>query len=177
MIHTAKSVATWVGYLTEAEVDFLKTLASTLPKHSIIINIGTGIGTSSLAFAEAREDLRIVSIDTDADAHQKERTVFKLARRKMNRVTQMVGDSKILGQNWQAGLIGMIFVDGDHSYEGCKGDAEAWISNLWNNGIMAFHDYQSWAWDGVQKVVDEIMNGSEFIEQVDTIVAYRVKRI
>ena len=34
-----------------------------------------------------------------------------------------------------------VFVDGDHSYEGCKADIEAWWPKLKKGGIMSGDDY------------------------------------
>ena len=47
----------------------------------------------------------------------------------------------------------LLFIDGDHSYEGCRRDVESWIPHLNTGGLIAMHDY-GWA-DGVRKVVTE----------------------
>lgn len=47
-----------------------------------------------------------------------------------------------------------VFVDADHSYDGCKGDIEAWWPKLRPGAIMAGHDYGS-AFPGVIVAVDE----------------------
>lgn len=36
--------------------------------------------------------------------------------------------------------ISVIFIDGDHSYEGCKRDIEAWYPKMKKGGVMLFHD-------------------------------------
>jgi hypothetical protein len=36
----------------------------------------------------------------------------------------------------------LVFVDGDHSYEGVKADWEAWHHRVQVGGYMAFHDFQ-----------------------------------
>ena len=35
----------------------------------------------------------------------------------------------------------MIWIDGDHSYEGVKGDIDAWTRRVRKGGVIAFHDY------------------------------------
>lgn len=36
--------------------------------------------------------------------------------------------------------VDFLFIDGDHSYEGIKGDWEAWSDNIQSGGIVALHD-------------------------------------
>jgi hypothetical protein len=36
--------------------------------------------------------------------------------------------------------VDFLFIDGDHSYEGIKGDWEAWSDNIKSGGIVALHD-------------------------------------
>jgi predicted O-methyltransferase YrrM len=47
----------------------------------------------------------------------------------------------------------VLFIDGDHSYEGVKADWEAYKSFLKNGSVVIFHDY-GWA-EGVKRVVHE----------------------
>lgn len=49
--------------------------------------------------------------------------------------------------------LGMLFIDGDHSYEGVSADIEAWLPHLSPGGLVAFHDI-GWA-EGVQRAVRE----------------------
>ena len=39
------------------------------------------------------------------------------------------------------GRVHMLFVDGDHSYEGVKADIEGWTPKIVSGGIVAFHDF------------------------------------
>jgi len=52
--------------------------------------------------------------------------------------------------------VDLIFVDGDHEYEGCKMDIETWLPKLKTGGFMAGHDYGHERFPGVKKAVDEI---------------------
>lgn len=45
-----------------------------------------------------------------------------------------------------------IFIDADHSYEGCKADIAAYTPLVADGGILAGHDYH---WPGVKQAVDE----------------------
>lgn len=39
--------------------------------------------------------------------------------------------------------VDFIFIDGDHSYDGLRGDWEAWSVNTIPGGIIALHDSQN----------------------------------
>jgi len=36
--------------------------------------------------------------------------------------------------------VDVIFIDGDHTYEGCKADIENWYPQMAKHGVMLFHD-------------------------------------
>lgn len=52
------------------------------------------------------------------------------------------------------GSLDFVFIDADHSYEGCKRDIEAWFPKVRSGGMVAGHDY-SLDWPMVMKAVDE----------------------
>jgi hypothetical protein len=50
-----------------------------------------------------------------------------------------------------------VFIDADHTYEGCKADIEAWLPKIKKGGFISGHDYENPefpAW-GVKKAVEE----------------------
>jgi predicted O-methyltransferase YrrM len=51
----------------------------------------------------------------------------------------------------------LIFIDGDHSYQGVKADIQAWKDKLKPSGILAGHDYQPGMWSEVCQAVDELL--------------------
>src|SRR5206468_3034194 len=50
--------------------------------------------------------------------------------------------------------INLLWIDGDHSYEGCKSDIIAWLPKVFAGGCVAFHDYGNPC--GVRQAVDEL---------------------
>lgn len=54
-------------------------------------------------------------------------------------------------------LVGVL-IDGDHRYEACKADIEAWMPKVKPGGWIAGHDYTD-KFPGVVRAVDEAFNG------------------
>jgi len=51
----------------------------------------------------------------------------------------------------------LLFIDGDHSYEGVKKDFELWSGLVIEGGIIGFHDYMSKGYPDVTRFVDELL--------------------
>lgn len=51
----------------------------------------------------------------------------------------------------------LLFIDGDHSYEGCMADMQDYASLLMPGGYMVMHDYISPKYPGVKKATDEFI--------------------
>jgi predicted O-methyltransferase YrrM len=51
-----------------------------------------------------------------------------------------VARSQDVGRSWRAGPVDLLFIDGDHSYEGCREDWEVWHPQIRPGGMIAFHD-------------------------------------
>jgi len=68
----------------------------------------------------------------------------KIVRRNSVEAASLFGD----------GELDLVYIDADHSYEGCKADIEAWFPKVKADGFMAFHDYINPAY-GVNRAVKE----------------------
>lgn len=71
------------------------------------------------------------------------------------------GYSVPISAEFPDGHFDLIFIDGDHSYEGCKADIDAWLPKLKIGGFMAGHDYGHERFPGVKKIVDELFPNAE----------------
>jgi hypothetical protein len=58
------------------------------------------------------------------------------------------------------GSLDFVFIDADHSYEGCKADIEAWRPKIKPGGLLSGHDYQNpnFPLFGVTRAVDEFVS-------------------
>ncbi len=77
--------------------------------------------------------------------------------------------------------IDFIFIDGDHSYEGLKGDWEAWRPLIAQRGIVALHDSRSAPTRSIEGAgsvrftADVIKNDPDFrvVEEIDSLTVLR----
>lgn len=195
---TAADVQRAFHYLFPAELPALKMLAIQLPANPLVINIGAGSGTSGLAFMESRPDLALVTVDIENNdsplgSLYSERHVMRAAGfgdQHDVRWSQLHMDSKLAGHTWPMSgerNPNMVFIDGDHSYEGCKGDIEAWLPHIVPGGIIAVHDYlkgdlapdpngpHPMPWPGVDSAVNELLVPNfEMILHVASLIAFKV---
>jgi len=61
--------------------------------------------------------------------------------------------------------IGLLFIDGDHSYEGLKKDL-VWIDLVYHGGIIAFHDYNTSKYPGIVKAITEYQETHHTMDQL-----------
>lgn len=59
------------------------------------------------------------------------------------------------------GYLDFVFIDADHTYEGCKRDILAWLPKVRPGGIISGHDYENGTAWGVKQAVDEIFGEPE----------------
>lgn len=151
---TAEDLRNAFGYLYEDEVPYLKELARSI-EHSpcVVLNIGSGAGTSGLAFAESREDLILHTVDKTNEGNplgclESERDWMKMARLDDKWGVswfQHHMSSHDLDDIWAEitgfETIDLLFIDGDHSYEGCLEDIYGFFPYVRLGGLIAVHDY------------------------------------
>jgi predicted O-methyltransferase YrrM len=77
-----------------------------------------------------------------------------------SRITQIIGDSTKVDFSAMYGKMGMVIVDGGHSYEGCKADSEQALKMLKPQGVIVWDDY-GWYWPGVKKSIDELSTSTK----------------
>lgn len=71
-----------------------------------------------------------------------------------DRVDIVRSDSVSAASQVEDSSLDFVFIDADHSYEGCKADIDAWSPKVRKGGIISGHDYNP-KWPGVIKAVDE----------------------
>ena len=123
------------GWLTNDEEAVLIALAK-LVKDGVIINIGVEFGRSVAALAQGDRpvfgyDIRLLP-STPKNMLEAGLSTEDVILQELSSVEAATF--------WKPKSVGMIFIDGDHSYAGVRADIEAWRGLLIPNGIVAFHD-------------------------------------
>lgn len=86
----------------------------------------------------------------------KERVAFAKGRGDIWR-----GRSVEAAAHFPDGAADFVFIDADHSYEGCRRDLESWAGKVRVGGWLCGHDYENGDFPkfGVTQAVDEFVNG------------------
>jgi predicted O-methyltransferase YrrM len=112
--------------------------------------------------------------------------VWRAARGSGPRVVWHVARSQDVGRRWGGPLADLVFIDGDHSHEGCREDWELWRAHVRPGGAVAFHDARlgragGAGHPGPTAVVDEVFRSAEppagwsLHEEVDSLVVVRLR--
>ncbi len=75
-----------------------------------------------------------------------------------DRTTVIRKDSVEAARDVPDGSLDFVFIDADHSYEGCIADLRAWIPKVSEKGIVCGHDYSVPGYPlwGVRRALDEL---------------------
>ncbi|NLI80861.1 MAG: class I SAM-dependent methyltransferase [Deltaproteobacteria bacterium] len=155
-------------HLTAQERLFLYWLASQQPAGSILVEVGSYLGASACFLAagalEVEGGARLHCVDTWRNHAMSEGV--RDTWREFQRNTQIYSSQIVVHRGLSTevakcfpGEIQLLFLDGDHSYEGCRNDVVAWLPHLKKGGLLVMHDY-AWA-EGVQRVVREMVKPLE----------------
>lgn len=147
---------------------FLFRLASDLPENARVIEIGSWLGVSTcyLSYPLKGEDAKTYAVDnfqglssagSETEHYRNElkrlrdtstragfdRNIGRLGLDK--RVTVVEADSEAALEKipCQEGSVDLLFIDGDHSFEGCLRDIGNWTRFVKEGGICLFHDFGS----------------------------------
>lgn len=153
--------------LTNLEAKFLAYLATKAPLAGEIVEIGSRSGKSTAYLARVARNLGrapIYAIDLWDEAGTNwnrsgtyERFTAMLAGLDLHEMVRPLrGDSRQIGAAWQS-PIALLFIDGDHSYEGARADYELFSPHVVPGGILAFHDSHHQRYPDVRRVIQEIV--------------------
>ena len=127
---------------------FLRYLIET-NNYSSMIEVGVRDGRTTFYLLDKIPNLTIYGVDLNINLFYNNTVKEKYG----DRLVPIQGNSsKVAHLCPKADLI---FIDGDHSYEGCKLDIQAYRSKVTPRGIFSGHDYD---FVGVNKAVKELVS-------------------
>ncbi|MCA9325282.1 class I SAM-dependent methyltransferase [Candidatus Saccharibacteria bacterium] len=147
-------------------------------KKGIIVEVGSYRGMSTVALSlGARKNVKVFAVDPhetftgvlggkfgEEDRAEFYKTMLKTGAYKNVRLINLT--SEVITPNWQE-KVGMIFIDGDHSYKGVKRDFDCWEPNLLPECIVAFDDTDRKGL-GPEKLTKELVNRKVLKTEGDT---------
>jgi predicted O-methyltransferase YrrM len=200
MLHNSEIIRRAYKYLFPGELELLKRIIQSVDRSPcVVVNIGAGSGTSALAILESRPDVILHTVDIQEDnspfgcLYAERQVCHEAGYRLGEGWYQYHMDSKELAKVW-TGPVDVVFVDGDHTYDGCVGDILGWLPHIHPGGYIAVHDYRKddiptgadgyhadgphpLAFEGIDQAVDELLlyeYGA--MERVASLIVFRVDR-
>lgn len=135
-------------YDAEIAVPFIQAI----PKNGVYLEVGVDKGKSLyIARQVAKKSVKVYGVDL-------------VANPKVNGTIFMQRDSKTVPKGWRT-KIDVLFIDGDHTYEGCKADIEAWEPFVRDGGVIYFHDADEGGPGVLQAITEYIGSGKRVIKR------------
>ena len=143
------------GWLGRREGPYLYSLAKIGSQLGVVVEIGSWKGKSTIWLAKGCEAVlgaKVCAIDPHGGGSEKEfRQNIRLAGVEPFLIP-IVKTSMEAVKGWDQ-PIGLLWIDGDHSYESVRNDFFCWEPYVVERGMIALHD--TYSWEGVRRVVDE----------------------
>lgn len=164
-----------IGFTAANEIKILIGLAR--QTQGDIVEIGCSSGLTTRNLAHAFPEWTIHAVDWTENAHlnemqtsEKPMVVAEVARDLKNVKTYDIDSHQFV----YPPNIGFVFIDGDHSYQGVKGDTEIAVAYGQKQSLMiVWHDVNSVYYPCVTQYLDEINNSHYEIFAIEsTMLAY-----
>jgi MMP 1-O-methyltransferase len=186
--HLRATVPGWTGVF---EARSLYALARAGPGHGAIVEIGSAWGRSTICLARGSKSAgreRVHAIDSHlrspeprlwrgvgvqkgmarpreeqpSDCSRLPWLQYNLRRFGVDDWVEPIVSTSVSASSLPIDGIRLLFIDGSHTYEGVKGDIEAWLPRVAAGGVIVFDDYfgtkPTW---GVRRAVDELLSSGK----------------
>ena len=149
------------GWLSDAQGRALFDAAAAATGGGVIVEIGSwkGRSTTWLASGARLAGQRVYAIDPPRASREDPAVetlndfLDNLARNGLADVVEPIVMTSEQAAAHIAGPIELLFIDGDHSYEAVRRDAELWLPRLMDGGTVMFHDAATAAYTGPRRIV------------------------
>ncbi len=135
-----------LGAFSTFDMEILVPEVEKLQPGQVYLEVGVDKGKSlSVARMVAKDGVEVVGVDLRSNPEVPGTKFFQ------EDSTQFQLDKKV----------DVIFIDGDHSYEGCKDDIDNWYPQMAKGGVMLFHDADETS-PGVVQAIEEFAEENHF---------------
>jgi MMP 1-O-methyltransferase len=164
------------GHLGENEARFLGLLAACVPAKGAIVEIGSFKGKSTVMLAKVASEYGVgpvVSIDphnspvlldrqVDPEASSYPEFLNSINSADVSKDVEVhVARSADVAASWNR-PIRLLWIDGDHSYEGAKNDLDGFLPHLVPLGVVAFHDALNAFPGPIRVFVEDVLRSPDF---------------
>lgn len=172
---TAAKLAALSGLIPEAVGLALADLASAVPADQAIVELGSFRGKSTAYLAAGSKagagapvhavdpwDLPGNPFGKHGYSDPSVREAFDAQLRSVRlraRVEAHQAFSTDAARTWSGPLVGLLYIDGDHSEHAIRADLAAWEQHLAPGAVVAFDDLDTPRNPGVRIVVDDLVAG------------------
>lgn len=159
---------------TEGLIDLINTLDK--PENFEMVEIGTYVGDSAKIFIDNIPTLtKINCIDPWENYDRLVKCPMVIVENYFNEFKKQYPDkiNKIKSKSIDAvkyfddDSLDFVYIDGNHTYEGCKSDIELYLPKIKDGGWIGGHDYQN-NFPGVLKSVNEVFGKENILTFKDT---------
>ena len=132
-------------YFQKGEDVFLRSLILGLPRNPLVLEIGTFKGRSAILMAQVREDIKIITLDNyegipEDNVYSSVDEVNNNIR--FSRCVMQILHLQLNSFDYKVNtMFDLLFIDGDHTFEGVKHDFEKFLPFVKKEGIILFHDF------------------------------------
>ncbi len=146
-----------------------------LPGEPVIVDFGTGHGRSAASLALSCPQGVVFTFDTGEpyinvnqtpQEYEDETNKFILDTGAVNFVFSLESS---LEKKWSL-EIDVLNIDSNESYDSAKSEITKWVRYVKTGGLVFFHDYEHYKYDGVRKAIDELIPSTfkmELLEVAD----------
>lgn len=157
--------------LTEqAAVNWLSTIAATIPKDQAIVELGVYQGGSLTHLCDGAQQGNnppVFGIDGwgITSIYRNKPQMRRRYGQQNQRIAAQAAPTATLirdlstntGHHWDGPPVGLLYVDATHGYHAVIADYQAWQPHLAPHAVVAFDDYRSDRFPGVVKAVDQLV--------------------
>lgn len=175
------------SFMFPGEVELLRKYADKVleaVENPVMVNLGSGAGTSGLVLAEAVRDADAqerckrytIDISPGGPHGGLQNEINAFAGTDLILPVQILGDTLDVGKGFGEKRIDLLVIDDDHTPAHVVKEIELWCKRVPVGGYVAFHDYDSKMWGELKPVIDEFAEspGVKLVEVVDTLAVCRM---
>jgi len=160
------------GHLGEKEIAFLGLLAACVPAKGAIVEIGSFKGRSTVMLAKIASHYGLgpvsaidphdspILVEQGASSYEEFQKSIRSAGIESH-VEAHVAYSEDVAKSWKH-AIRLLWIDGDHSYEGAKKDLDGFLPHVVPYGVVAFHDALNAFPGPIRVFVDDVLKSDRF---------------